>query len=363
MTSYLADHEHSLTFSDGSVSRCDLCSTPFDRGYRCRVTSACTLAACSTCYNRALRKQMPLRRRGGLPVNLDADAMITTAITSGVTALLRAPLDFCFTHTLLSVVSDCPSWPRGLVRAKGGGIFRTARHIMYQHDVSAFFRGTPATLLGVLPAEAIEQATKDAIRDALRGDRKAGYARWLLGAVLYGGIGSALGLLLAHPLDLAHTLVRLDPGASHFSGVFSCMRETVAAHGVSALYAGLGVRVASRLLYRAVYFALYDATQNIMPIRDTAADARDGQFMRGFAVTFLAEATVHPLEVVARGVMATQLPALAVAKHVYSAHGASGFAAGMGQRFVEGLLGLGIMAVVGFVRHRIRSNEVMPPHK
>lgn len=116
----------------------------------------------------------------------------------------------------------------------------------------------------LLPTELTEYLSKDYIRDHLKGDRKTSYYRWLGGAILSGAISNALSLVLVHPLDLAQTCVQVDLPRERFSGVFDCLSRTASKYGLRALYTGLGVRIASRFLYRSAYFVLYDVTQNAL---------------------------------------------------------------------------------------------------
>merc|ERR1712113_248539 len=56
-------------------------------------------------------------------------------------------------------------------------------------------------------------------------------------------------------------------GKAQFNGLFDCIKKTISAGGVGALYNGFGVSVIGIIPYRGVYFGLYDTLREQNPYK------------------------------------------------------------------------------------------------
>ncbi len=82
--------------------------------------------------------------------------------------------------------------------------------------------------------------------------------------MLSGAAVGALSLALTYPFEVLHTQVAADvinpaTGRYYFDGALDALQKTVAVNGITGLFRGLPVTVVGVVLYRSLYFGLYDS--------------------------------------------------------------------------------------------------------
>merc|ERR1712157_136373 len=98
-------------------------------------------------------------------------------------------------------------------------------------------------------------------------DKNNEFAKFFLINIASGGLAGAGSLCVVYPLDYARTRLASDVGSgrAQFNGLFDCIKKTISAGGVGALYNGLGVSIVGIILYRGVYFGLFDTLSGYNP--------------------------------------------------------------------------------------------------
>ena len=101
---------------------------------------------------------------------------------------------------------------------------------------------------------------------SLFGFKKAdGYWKWFGGNVASGGAAGASSLLFVYSLDYARTRLANDAksakggGARQFNGLVDVYRKTLASDGLAGLYRGFVPSVVGIVVYRGLYFGVYDS--------------------------------------------------------------------------------------------------------
>ena len=104
---------------------------------------------------------------------------------------------------------------------------------------------------------------------ALFGFKKdEGYWRWAAGNVLAGAGAGAASSLFVYSLDYARTRLANDAkaatttggsGTRQFNGLLDVYKKTLASDGIVGLYRGFVPSVMGVLVYRGLYFGLYDS--------------------------------------------------------------------------------------------------------
>jgi solute carrier family 25 (adenine nucleotide translocator) protein 4/5/6/31 len=95
--------------------------------------------------------------------------------------------------------------------------------------------------------------------------KSEGYWRWFAGNVASGGAAGASSLLFVYSLDYARTRLANDAksakggGARQFNGLVDVYRKTLATDGVAGLYRGFVPSVVGIIVYRGLYFGVYDS--------------------------------------------------------------------------------------------------------
>ena len=92
-----------------------------------------------------------------------------------------------------------------------------------------------------------------------------GYWRWFAGNVASGGAAGASSLLFVYSLDYARTRLANDAksakggGARQFNGLVDVYKKTLASDGIAGLYRGFVPSVVGIIVYRGLYFGVYDS--------------------------------------------------------------------------------------------------------
>lgn len=92
-----------------------------------------------------------------------------------------------------------------------------------------------------------------------------GYWKWFAGNVASGGAAGAASLLFVYSLDYARTRLANDAksaksgGSRQFNGLVDVYRKTLASDGIAGLYRGFVPSVVGIIVYRGLYFGVYDS--------------------------------------------------------------------------------------------------------
>jgi len=92
-----------------------------------------------------------------------------------------------------------------------------------------------------------------------------GYWRWFAGNVASGGAAGASSLLFVYSLDYARTRLANDNkaakkgGERQFNGLVDVYKKTLASDGIAGLYRGFVPSVVGIIVYRGLYFGVYDS--------------------------------------------------------------------------------------------------------
>lgn len=92
-----------------------------------------------------------------------------------------------------------------------------------------------------------------------------GYWKWFGGNVASGGAAGASSLLFVYSLDYARTRLANDAksakggGQRQFNGLVDVYKKTLASDGIAGLYRGFVPSVVGIIVYRGLYFGVYDS--------------------------------------------------------------------------------------------------------
>ena len=104
--------------------------------------------------------------------------------------------------------------------------------------------------------------------------KNEGYWKWFAGNVASGGAAGASSLLFVYSLDYARTRLandaKLSKGASggtrQFNGLIDVYKKTLASDGIAGLYRGFVPSVVGIIVYRGLYFGVYDSLSALSPL-------------------------------------------------------------------------------------------------
>ncbi|KAF9586139.1 ADP,ATP carrier protein 2, partial [Lunasporangiospora selenospora] len=92
-------------------------------------------------------------------------------------------------------------------------------------------------------------------------------------------------------------------GARQFNGLVDVYKKTLASDGIAGLYRGFPISAFGIVIYRGLYFGLYDSIKPLMP--ENLQGSFLASFVLGFGVTNLAGLASYPVDTVRRRMMMT----------------------------------------------------------
>ncbi|KAK7882701.1 hypothetical protein WMY93_028875 [Mugilogobius chulae] len=151
------------------------------------------------------------------------------------------------------------------------GALDAGLRISREQGFVSLWRGNLAALLGHFPHQILNFAFNDKYkRIFLDGvDKSSQTWSYFAGSLACGAAAGATSLCFIYPLDFARTRLAADVGKTatdrEFNGLRHCFAKITKSDGLSGLYKGFSVSVQGIIVYRAVYFGLYDVTKAVLP--------------------------------------------------------------------------------------------------
>jgi len=236
------------------------------------------------------------------------------------------------------------------------GIVDCFRRVASEEGVVAFWRGNLANVIRYFPTQALNFAFKDQIRRMFGYRRdKDGFAKYFLGNLASGGLAGALSLTFVYSLDYARTRLANDAksakkggGERQFNGLIDVYRKTLATDGIAGLYRGFMVSCVGIIVYRGLYFGMFDTIVPGLP--KNLRESLTAKFFIGWAITIVAGLVSYPLDTVRRRMMMTSGEAV---KYRSSMHcmtsiiqkeGVMSLFKGAGANILRAIAGAGVLA-------------------
>lgn len=125
-------------------------------------------------------------------------------------------------------------------------------------------------------------------------------------------MAGATSLLFVYSLDYARTRLANDAksakkggdGQRQFNGLLDVYKKTLASDGIMGLYRGFGPSVAGIVVYRGLYFGMYDSLKPVVLTGNLEGNFL-ASFLLGWTVTTGAGIASYPLDTVRRRMMMT----------------------------------------------------------
>ncbi|VUC28624.1 unnamed protein product [Clonostachys rosea] len=244
----------------------------------------------------------------------------------------------------------------GRLSHRYAGIGDCFKRTIADEGALSLWRGNTANVIRYFPTQALNFAFKDKFKK-LFGFKKErdGYAWWMVGNLASGGAAGATSMLFVYSLDYARTRLANDAknaksgGARQFNGLIDVYRKTLASDGLAGLYRGFMPSVAGIIVYRGLYFGLYDSVKPLLPKN------LQGNFLANFAlgwtVTTGAGIAAYPLDTIRRRMMMTSGEAVKyknsfdAARQIIAKNGVKSLFNGAGANILRGVAGAGVLSI------------------
>jgi len=237
------------------------------------------------------------------------------------------------------------------------GIGDCFRKVMTQEGTLSLWRGNLANVLRYFPTQALNFAFKDQFKQFFSGiakDNKS-YTASFSRNIASGGAAGATSLLFVYSLDYARTRLANDNksakkgGERQFNGLVDVYRKTMAADGIGGLYRGFTISCVGIIVYRGLYFGLYDSLKPIV-LKGEMRDSVIASFFLAWGITIFSGLASYPIDTVRRRMMMTSGEAVKYRSSMHAMseiiknEGTKSLFKGAGANILRAVAGAGVLA-------------------
>jgi solute carrier family 25 (adenine nucleotide translocator) protein 4/5/6/31 len=191
------------------------------------------------------------------------------------------------------------------------GIVDCTSRVVKEEGVPSLWRGNLANVIRYFPTQALNFAFKDYYKRLFNFKKdKDGYWMWFAGNLASGGAAGATSLLFVYSLDYARTRLANDNKSSkkgggdrQFKGLYDVYAKTLKSDGIAGLYRGFVISCVGIVVYRGLYFGMYDSLKPLLP--GNLNQSFLATFFLGWGITIGAGLASYPLDTVRRRMMMT----------------------------------------------------------
>jgi len=236
------------------------------------------------------------------------------------------------------------------------GIGECFSRVIREEGVPSLWRGNMANVLRYFPTQALNFAFKDQFKRMFGYSKeKDGYWKWFAGNLASGGAAGAASLLFVYSLDYARTRLANDNkaakkgGERQFTGLVDVYSKTIKSDGVVGLYRGFNISCVGIIVYRGLYFGLYDSLKPVL-LKGSLQDSFIGSFFLGWCITIGAGLASYPLDTVRRRMMMTSGEAVKYKssfhafQEIVAKEGTKSLFKGAGANILRAVAGAGVLA-------------------
>ncbi|KAI9353955.1 ADP,ATP carrier protein [Pilaira anomala] len=218
----------------------------------------------------------------------------------------------------------------------------------------SFWRGNTANVIRYFPTQALNFAFKDKFKRMFNRNKNDGYWAWFAGNLASGGLAGASSLLFVYSLDYARTRLANDAksakkgGERQFKGLVDVYKQTLKSDGIAGLYRGFNISCVGIIVYRGLYFGLYDSLKPMLP--ENLQKSFLATFALGWAVTTGSGLASYPIDTIRRRMMMTSGSAvkydssLHAFREIVAKEGTKSLFKGAGANILRAIAGAGVLS-------------------
>jgi solute carrier family 25 (adenine nucleotide translocator) protein 4/5/6/31 len=274
-------------------------------------------------------------------------------VSAAVSKTAAAPIE----RVKLLIQNQDEMLKTGRLDRKYNGIIECFSRTAKSEGVMSLWRGNTANVIRYFPTQALNFAFRDTYKSMFKFNKERdGYGKWMAGNLASGGMAGATSLLFVYSLDYARTRLANDAksakkgGERQFNGLVDVYRKTLASDGIAGLYRGFGPSVLGIVVYRGLYFGMYDSIKPVLLVGPLEGNFL-ASFMLGWGVTTGAGIASYPLDTIRRRMMMTSGEAVKykssfdAARQIMAAEGIRSFFKGAGANILRGVAGAGVLSI------------------
>ncbi|KAG2661107.1 hypothetical protein PVAP13_1KG483400 [Panicum virgatum] len=236
------------------------------------------------------------------------------------------------------------------------GIGDCFKRTIKDEGFSSLWRGNTANVIRYFPTQALNFAFKDYFKRLFNFKKdRDGYWKWFAGNLASGGAAGASSLFFVYSLDYARTRLANDAkaakggGERQFNGLVDVYRKTLKSDGIAGLYRGFNISCVGIIVYRGLYFGLYDSIKPVV-LTGSLQDNFFASFALGWLITNGAGLASYPIDTVRRRMMMTSGEAvkykssLDAFQQILKKEGPKSLFKGAGANILRAIAGAGVLS-------------------
>jgi len=299
----------------------------------------------------------PKPQAGILTKGNDASSFLIDFLMGGVSAAVSKTAAAPIERVKLLLQNQDEMIKAGRLAEPYKGIADCFRRVVQSEGVISLWRGNLANVIRYFPTQALNFAFRDYFKK-LFGFRKDkdGYWKWFAGNLASGAAAGASSLVFVYSLDYARTRLANDAkqskkggGERQFNGLIDVYKKTLQSDGVVGLYRGFAISCFGIIVYRGLYFGIYDSLKPVV-LTGGLQDSFIASFLLGWSVTIGAGIASYPVDTIRRRMMMTSGEAvkyrssLHCAAEILKKEGWKSFFKGAGANVLRAVAGAGVLA-------------------
>jgi len=228
-------------------------------------------------------------------------------VAAGVSKTVAAPIE----RVKLLIQNQDEMIKQGRLDRPYKGIVECFTRVIKDEGFAQLWRGNLANVLRYFPTQALNFAFKDQFKRIFSVPKGSPYWQIFASNVASGGAAGACSLLFVYSLDYARTRLANDAkaakkgaGERQFNGLIDVYSKTWKSDGIAGLYRGFVVSCVGIVIYRGLYFGLYDSLKPVLLTGPLEGNFL-ASFLLGWGVTITAGLASYPIDTVRRRMMMT----------------------------------------------------------
>lgn len=226
-----------------------------------------------------------------------------------------------------------------------------------EEGLIGFWRSNGVNVLRYFPTQAFNFAFKDYFKVLIGFKKEENYWKWFGGNIASGAAAGASSMLIVYSLDYARTRLASDAkssvkggGERQFNGILDVYKKTLKSDGILGLYRGFTPSVAGIVVYRGLYFGVYDSLKPVVLVGGLQGNFF-ASFALGYVVTTGSALAAYPLDTIRRRMMMTSgtkqhyKSIVDAGRQIMQKEGVKSLFKGAGANILRGVAGAGVLPI------------------
>lgn len=189
------------------------------------------------------------------------------------------------------------------------GVIDCFRRTLSEEGKLSLWRGNSVTIVKCFASPFLNFTFKDTFKNMFPVSKTASFGTQFAANIAIGAAAGATSLLIMYPFDFARVRLACDwagaQGTRQFTGMRDVYRKTLAQDGVRGIFRGLPISISGVVVYRGLYFGLYDVMKGLVGKEQNMVGQLSSQFVLGWMVTLTAGVLSYPFSTIRNRQMMT----------------------------------------------------------